>query len=44
MLESDYTQSTNPVHRYGDHITNYNWCEDDKNANTLLLQKQVKIN
>lgn len=43
MSESDFTKSTNPIHKYEDQITNYNWYEDDKNSNCLVLSKQVII-
>lgn len=41
MSESNYTKSTNPVHKYDEQTTHYDWYEDDKNSNCLVLSNQV---
>jgi len=41
MSESEYTKSTNPLHKYEEQLTNYNWYEDENLSNMLLLSKQV---
>jgi hypothetical protein len=42
MSETDYSKSTNPIHKYEDQITNYNWYEDEDSSNCLMLSKSVK--
>ncbi len=41
MMESGFTKSTHPIHKYEDQITDYNWSEEENNSNTLVLAKQV---